>query len=257
MPPRNINIGIFIPVYHREKFVQDSLNSIGSTLILNEKYILRTSIWIGVNGASEDLSSYLLDFCKKDQRAGSRNVLFHPKNIGKPSSVNTLVNIADGQAPLDYVVSYDSDMVVTDPGWLLKLVEIYEEFPVAWGNARIGALCPAQAVGNCHVLDKDPFTYKFGNYTLVGRAGNQGVAGGVLFTSMHVWKAVGGYYAHRIYASDDGHFMLSCSKLGLMCLVVQEVSLIHPVEIDPQYASWKVRACHDQLFPHELNGFWK
>jgi glycosyltransferase involved in cell wall biosynthesis len=221
-------------------------------------YQLNIFIVVGINGCRPE-SLEELQKCRGllTAKGFSYSQFLHPRNLGKPESINTLVKTACNQISLDYIVSYDSDMVVTDPEWLLKFVEIYERYRPEWGHSKLGALSGNQKEKCCHVLDKDPFTITFGNYHLVSRAGNEGVAGGVLFIPRHIWDVVGGYHAHRIYASDDGHFMLACAQLGLICPVVQEVSFIHPHETDTAYLDWKVRACQDQLLPHEQAGFWK
>lgn len=164
--------------------------------------------------------------------------------------VSTIAN----ETHLDYVLSYDSDMVVEDELWLAKYVDAFEQF-LYWSD--LGALAAQQSGECCHIMDKDPIRYKSQDFNYVTRAGNEGVAGGALLTPYHVWRTIGGYHAHRIYASDDGHYALSCAQRGLLMCIVNEVVLRHPENDDPAYSAWKHRAVADKLSEDERLGFYK
>lgn len=251
---RENNIGIFIPVYHRDDKVRACINSL---LDMEKVEGLHTRVMIGINGASYILRDWLINDIrdKANERWSSYETCDFCGNIGKPEAINKLVKLATTDRRLDYVVSCDSDMVAKDPRWLAKLVEAFELFP-EWKD--LGCLSTEQSGERCHVLDKDPFTYRSldGRYTYVTRAGNEGVAGGCLITPYHVWRTLGGYHAHRLYASDDGHFALSCAQHNLLMCVVNEVVLEHPRGDDPGYSSWKHRALSDTLKDEEKKGYY-
>jgi len=259
-------VGVIVPVYHREEKVKASIESLLRTNTLCEIHgiLNRVSmhVMVGVNGASESLKKFLIKppgierfrYGNGDYRAG-----FSPNNQGKPKMVNGLVRELASRVKLDYVLSFDSDLVAEDPDWLLSMIEAFRVFP-QWED--LGALSTNQTGACCHVLDKDPINFGSnwngrGYYSYTTRAGNEGVAGGALMTPYHLWRAIGGYTAHRIYASDDGHYALECARRDLLMCVVNEVGLFHPPGDDQEYIEWKRRAITDGLSEEEAEGPWK
>ncbi len=249
-----LRTGIFVPVYYREDKVRRSIDSLIQTKTENDRYDHTVFIWIGVNGASESLRSYLHDIILQSNKKFKIRT-YTPsdnRNIGKPKIVNEMVDRACKEINIDWVVSFDSDIVVNDKDWLLKLVDAYYRYE---GALPLGAVCADQVVGNCHILDKDPIAYKAGVYNIVTRAGNEGVAGGVLATPIEVWNKLGGYHAHRIYGSDDGHYALACAQVGMTMGVVREATVTHPTEEDQDYNTWKKKAIQDTLSEEEKKGY--
>jgi len=245
-------VGIFVPVYHRDNKTKKSISSLLETEARDTSIEIELSIYIGINGASQELLSYIEEKKQEFLNKGMRYEVFKSKtNIGKPKIVNIMVECLATE--IDYVISYDSDMIVTDPYWVLKFVKIFESYK---GDKKIGALCSQQSGNCCHVLDKDPFIYTAGDFTLITRAGNEGVAGGVLVTPFSIWESLGGYMAHRVYASDDAHYALSCANNNLLMAVVKEIEVYHPFEDDSGYVDWKARAARDLLMPEELGGYF-
>jgi hypothetical protein len=252
-----VGVGIFIPVYHRGDLVRASLDSLHTTLIVSSTYSLNVVVSVGINGADESLRGYLVDLNNIYGAKEITYVLYDPKkNIGKPACVNRMVDLLRRKVKLDYIVSYDSDMVVTEHDWLLKLVEIFEEYVPEAGQPKIGALCPNQSDNCCHVLGEDSPFVRYKDYRLVCLPRNEGVAGGVVVTTPMVWDLVHGYQSFRLHGADDAFFVLDCFKKGLVCPVVLDVSVRHPPEDDLRYVDWKVRACRDKLEPHEMRGYW-
>lgn len=247
-----MNIGIFIPVYHREKLVIECINSLLKTKSAKRDQLI---FYVGINGAESSLRSYLNEVKKEFDIKGYRYVVYDPLiNMGKPKMVNTLVKAYTKCSPsnkLDYIVSLDSDMVVLDQDWLIKILSFFQEFK----EKPLGAICPNQKGNCCHVLDKDPIVYQAAGMTLITRAGNEGVAGGVLVTPYPIWDKLGGYEAHRIYASDDGHYALACSNNELIMGCLKEVSFFHPGEEDEGYINWKRKATSDKLIKKEEKGY--
>jgi hypothetical protein len=150
------------------------------------------------------------------------------------------------------IISYDSDIIVTDPDWILKFVKIFENYK---GEKKIGALCAQQTGNCCHVLDKDPYEIKVGKFSLVGRQGNEGSAGGMLIIQRSIWEMLNGYRAFSKYGSDDGHMALDLANNNLIMPVVLEIEVFHPFEENPGYIDWKVRAIKGKLTQEEEIGF--
>jgi hypothetical protein len=243
------SVGIYVPIYHRNDYVMRSL----STLIETDISDLNVSFNFGINGADSHLRSFLVDIYNELHTRGIMIRVTSPAvNIGKPKIINELVEVTIPKP--QYIVSYDSDIVVTDKLWLKKVLEV---FTLYQGDTPLGAVCPQQTGNCCHVLDKDPIEYVAGPYPLASRAGNEGVAGGVLVTPYKVWQQLGGYEAHRVYASDDGHYALSCANNNLLMAVALNISVEHPHEKDPKYSDWKQRAARDLLADDEKKGFYR
>jgi glycosyltransferase involved in cell wall biosynthesis len=243
-----MKIIIIIPVYYREKFLEESLKSLLNTDISG----VSVSVCLGINGQTVSLMKIIDGLGKEFVNRGFEYSVYNPgKNIGKPRITNEISKMNYGY---EYLVSMDSDIVITKIDWLLNLLYTFNHFSY---SSPLGALCANQTGKNCHVLDIDPISIQAGKFTVITRVGNQGVAGGLLCTPAKVWASIGGFHAHRIYASDDGHYANSCSMNGLVMGMVKEIEVYHPHETDAAYLDWKVRACQDRLLPHELKGHWE
>ena len=264
---RTYSVGIFVPVYHRDDKVKASIESLLRTKVLGFSsggmpWCVQMHVMVGINGASDELRNFLVSppgAKKMIYSFGDYRIYAPSRNLGKPKIVNDMVKDMAYRTHLDYVISFDSDMVIEDDGWLLKMVEAFGAFP-KW--ADLGALSTNQTGACCHVLEPDPIRFEsnwtgHGYYSYTTRAGNEGVAGGTLMVPYHIWRAIGGYTAHRIYASDDGHFALECARRDLLMCVVNEVGLFHPPGDDQSYIEWKRRACTNSLSEEEAEGPWK
>jgi len=248
-------VGLFIPVYHRDSKVRACLESLKS---MRQSFELDVHVMVGINGASLELREWLSSMRPSIDNPypwDSYEVYDYGENLGKPKMVNRLVEAMASKRKIDYVISCDSDMVAHNPTWVYEFVHAFECFPI-WKD--LGCLATQQTGECCHVLDKDPihYTSPCGRYTYTTTAGNDGVAGGCIITPYYVWRTIGGYFANRLYASDDGHYVLSCAQRGLVMAVVNEVSLEHPGGDDPAYRAWKLRAVTDSLTPEEMKGFY-
>ena len=252
---KTIHVAVCIPIYHRDQKVVDCCTESLDIRTKSEAYQLDVTIAIGVNGASESLKTYLEGLKEPLEARGYHYCLYQPPfNLGKPKMVNRLVEDVVAGGPVDYVVSMDSDMVVKDHDWLLKFVEILEN---AHLDMSIGALSANQTGECCHLLDEDPVIRTYKKYHLIGRIGNNGIAGGLLVVPYTVWEKIGGYRSHRKYASDDGHLCLDCANNELIVCMVKEIYAYHPKEDDTGYIEWKQRAVRDQLSGDEKIGYYK
>jgi len=245
-------VGLFIPVYHRD----DKVRACFESLLKTDKTCVEWHVAVGFNGGSDELRYYLeMEVPRRDYPWDGYEFVSYNTNIGKPEMVNRLVKRMANCVLLDYVLSYDSDMIAEDPRWLLNFVEAFEDNP-KWADT--GALA-AQQMGNCcHVLN-DKVIHTRGNrhYTYISVPNNEGIAGGAILTPYHVWRTLGGYLANRIYGADDAHYALALHQHNLLMSVVDEVKLIHPHGDDQAYSQWKLRAVKDALSADELKGHYR
>ena len=58
-------------------------------------------------------------------------------------------------------------------------------------------------------------------------------------TDKDTWNSIGGYKAHRLYASDDGHYHGDCHKLNKLAGYIDEIYFFHPYEFNDDYRVWK------------------
>lgn len=256
-------VGICIPIYYREEKVKDSLESILNTDLSGSYYKISAQLHFGINGCSEEFHFWLYsDLIPRAQAKGFTCSLYDKwgTNLGKPEAVNRMVaHMETGGAP-KYIVSFDSDIVVTQNNWLYKLIEAYESYN---GIDRIGALCPNQTEECCHTLEH-PKIHDWGsrdkavhNHSVRYAPGNHGVAGGVLFTPYRIWSGNKGYKAHRKYASDDGHYAQSLWLHGQYYMaVLDSVSVRHPGGDDVAYSNWKRQIIEKNLDNKDIKDFF-
>lgn len=243
-------VGIFIPVYHREEMVKKCLDSLTTTLF----HKIDPFLCIGLNGAKSDFrESYLATYVKEHygKTFDYIKVFDVGKNIGKPSMVNFM---SSRYNDFNFLVSIDSDMVTINPRWLVDMLKIFHMYR---GNKPIGSLCVNQAGNNVHTVKgfTDHLSMKVEEFTLWMTPKNYGVGGGVLMTPRDVWNHIGGYRAHNIYGSDDGHYNLDCASRGKISAYVDEIKFYHPSEESDDYSKWKLRAAKNQLAEDEERGY--
>jgi hypothetical protein len=242
---------MILPIYFREEDTNNCLDSLGKTGIQG----LSLSIVLAVNGTTE---SQLTQIKERVSSKGlipgaSTKITMFPGNPGKGVSVNKVVEEESKVNKFDFILSLDSDMVVTDSNWLVNLIS---DFHIASKYHNLGALACDQSGQCCHVPDS-PVTYSYKGRDFVGSRKNQGQAGGCLLIKAEVWYLLKGYRAFRVYGSDDGHLMADMSTKGLVCLIAKGVSLYHPFQKNMEYCDWKKRACIDALSDKEKGGFFK
>lgn len=220
---------------------------------------LDLSVVFAVNGADDELLQYIegvtclrLPGVPNGAHADRHLMLTNP---GKGASVNEVVRkeLAKGGALPSFILSMDSDLVSHNPKWLHNLLDGYYR---ASRMRRIGAVVSDQTVNCCHV-PLNPISVGMGEMEIVFAEGNNGIAGGCLLTPLSVWLELGGYKAHRVYGSDDGHYMQSLHEAGYKSCIVKSCSLAHPHPRDVAYQDWKVRACRDQLADSETRGYFE
>lgn len=247
-------VGLFIPVYHREAKVRACLEALAK---MQQDPIDEIHVRIGFNGGPTSLLAYLENGVPKGWYESY--AVYNPMaNVGKGTIVNKMVeDLAEYGRP-DYVISLDSDIVVQHPHWVENFISMFEMCP-RWKD--LGGVAAQQEGECCHVLTNNPKTLPSFlpgcTYTVV--PDNEGVAGGAILTPYRVWRTLGGYRAHRIYASDDADFMFACAQHKLIVPVVSDraVTVLHPTGDDTDYREWKLRAARDKLSPDEVPGFYE
>ncbi len=250
-----LRVGICIPVYYREEKVRRSLESLLSTRTRYDDRRLNVIIRVADNGSTDSLRTYLYDrdlVKRAEARGFDYAVALGGKNRGKPQAVNNLVKHILFSYPLSYVVSYDSDIVIDDPDWLNKAIDVFENWT---DESPLGALCPNQKEYCCHILGEPLRRYTVKGHELVSPAHNSGIAGGVLITTSVMWEYFGGYRAHRLFASDDGDLTAECDRRDIIMAVTKDISVIHPHADGEGYMDWKRRASQDRLQPEEQQGY--
>jgi hypothetical protein len=250
----NTVVGLFIPVYHREAKVRACFDAL---VRMHQDRRVDLHVRVGFNGGSPTLFEYINDGVPMGW-CDSYAVCNPGGNTGKGAIVNRMVSELADFVRVDYVISLDSDIIVRAPYWVERFVDAFLTCP-RWKD--LGGLSAQQDGECCHVLTNNPETFdsamKVYNYTVVPE--NEGVAGGAILTPYHVWRTLGGYRAHRIYASDDADYMLACAQHNLLIPVVNNdvVTVFHPPGDDPEYRGWKLRAAREKLSLDETNGFYE
>ena len=252
-------IGIFIPVYFREDLAIKSLESL---LKSNFKF-LEVFLSVGINGANKKFRDFLKDYVINNsmQFKGKKFTyidVFDPNvNFGKPKIINAMAK--KNEHVFDFLVSMDSDIQITDPDWLLKLVHVHNKYMKKIEDGRpLAALCANQEGHSVHQVNKlGKVSLKLDDYTLVTTRTNQGVAGGILMASKHMWKHIGGYRASNIYGSDDGSYAIDSNNMNFLMAYVEEIKCFHPTDENINYAEWKLRSVNGELSDDEKNGFFE
>jgi len=244
-------VAVIIPIYHRES---DTIKCIDSfkNLVHGGNEII---IYLAINGASEGLMKYLVETTKDIINSNiSVSVRTEDVNLGKPKVVNYHAERAIRDNDVDFIISMDSDMVPEDNAWILKFIDSWNSLMLS-SSIRVGAICGNQSGQNCHVpLEAQVFTASERQYT--SATGNNGIAGGVLFTSSQMWESVGGYHAHRVYGSDDGHFCLAMQQRNFRVVISNDNTFYHPFPDDAGYVKWKQKAIQDNLSEEEKKGYY-
>jgi glycosyltransferase involved in cell wall biosynthesis len=244
-----------LPIYHRN---EETIASLTSWKITDLKGI-DLHMCLAVNGADDELMGFLDRYCVGEVEGLPKgmtenpSLYYHPDNPGKGVSVNNAVlaeekRTSEIRGKVDFILSFDSDLIISDPSWLQILIRDYRRANDFYPTVAISS----DQTGNCCHVPEEP-EHKEG---LIFAKENQGIAGGCLLVSHFFWKKVKGYKAHRVYGSDDGHFMLDAHNDGNKVCISETCSLFHPFPSDADYQSWKVRACRDELGEEEKGGFY-
>lgn len=255
------SVGVCVPIYYREDKAAKSIESLLSTSFQDEIYKLAIQLHFGVNGSTPEFHRWLYaDAIPRAQNRGFE-VSFYDKwgkNLGKPKAVNEMVTHMERGCPPEYIVSFDSDIIILNSSWLLELVNAFESYE---GPFRLGALCPEQLEACCHCLS-NPKKYSWKiekpsrKYSIRYAEGNHGIAGGVLFTSYQLWKSLGGYAAHRRYAADDGHYAQALWVQGKYYMaILDQVQIIHPGGDAALYNAWKRDIIKNDLKDQDIQDF--
>jgi hypothetical protein len=241
-------IGIFISVYHNIDKFKNCMDSLLSSDLSNHD----VAIFVGFNGGYEDAADYILEV---NESLKSTPIIFHTvlpsANIGKGKLINLMSNYCEN---LDYLVSVDGDIEFTCVNWLDLFIESYDVIE----DHRVAALAPNQLGHHCHLFNSDFKIENLSNgFHFAYNKGNCGTAGGLFFIPIAVWKELGGYKGHRVYASDDGNLCYDANLKGYRVGVIPEIEVFHPFETDQKYIDWKLRCARNQLKDEEKNGYFE
>ena len=244
------NVVICLPVYHQDHKVKDCLESLFNNTQADDVSI---TVAIGINGANDELVDAINKYTSWPSAHSNINKVIiedFGKNLGKGACVNRLVQIA-ATSETNYVVSMDSDLIVKGATWLSTLINAH---CVSSRYEKVGGISADQEVSSCH-LEKGYGVLVYDSITFRKYDGNNGVAGGLLLIPYKVWNQFGGYKAHNLYGSDDGHFGQDCAVNGMSVLLCKDVVVIHPPETNADYAQWKQRSVKNELHLEEKTGY--
>ena len=241
------SVRICLPVYFHTQKVK---SCIASLLACTPSSEMLVEVCIGVNGADPELKSFLSTIDISGTGIDSLTVTYFGRNIGKGACVNSLAKSFEGSSS-GFIISMDSDIVVKDTNWLPGLIRAYR---VSHMYEIVGGIAADQEGQCCHV-DSGYAAITYDGVHFRKYDGNNGVAGGLLLIPSRVWESVGGYRAHNLYGSDDGHFGQDCACRGMSVLLCKSVVVFHPSEENPDYAQWKVRSVRNTLQDQEKQGF--
>lgn len=228
-------IGIFISVYHRIPEFKRCMDSILMSDLTNHD----VAIFVGFNGGYQDAEEYLIDVHHRFEKTPIKFHTIVPNaNIGKGKLVNLMSTYCSN---LDFLVSIDGDIEITCINWLDIMLESY--YSAKDNGIKIGALAPMFQEHDVHLFGQgcDVIKELSNKFHFVYREDNV-TAGPLFFIPIDAWKTIGGYEAHRIYASDDGHFCAAATKHGYKVGMIPEISVIHPFESNKDYINWKFQA---------------
>lgn len=230
---KNVKVLIAMPIYKRELLALNSIRSIAEKTSIDNIDVIFA---LGINEMNSELESYLTKYI--DNSHLHIVIEKFSTNLGKGGAINKLASLYD----FDYIISIDSDMICIDSNWLKNMIYIYETYNKTNKINKIGSLCTNQTGANCHAISyKDPnmIRTKINNFNIISHTSGSGVAGGVLMTDKDTWNSIGGYKAHRLYASDDGHYHGDCHKLNKLAGYIDEIYFFHPYEFNDDYRVWK------------------
>jgi len=241
-----------LPIYFQEEATIACLRSFRETSLTG----IELKVVLAVNGATPSLQAYLdsvVGGTQKDFPDKAEVVLRNfPGNPGKGFVVNQSVKEFESWNP-EFVLSYDSDLIIQEPSWLTTLVFSFDK---ASSLKRLGAVVSAQTVGDVH-RPVSPQIVKVSGTNLLFSSCNQGQAGSCLMTPLKVWKELGGYRTDRVYGGIDGDYMSKLHMHKYVSCIAQDCVLIHPHSTDVAYSHWKLRAAYGKLGENEKGGYYK
>jgi glycosyltransferase involved in cell wall biosynthesis len=205
-------IGIFVPVYFREKTVRVALKSLVKTMA-SDGY--KVEAVLVDNRSNDELRAYLLELAK---HKGVIAMLLD-SNVGKAKAITEAAKRYSG---FDWFISCDSDILHLTPGWPGILVDCYRNIP------RAGMVSVDYVRNANHPMPKQPLAMSIDvrGTRRVFHYGGQ-VAGGCFATAKEVWCAVG-YRNQGVYGGVDGIFRQNVAdSLKRKCGYVEGVMAEH------------------------------
>lgn len=216
-------------------------------------------LYLTDNNSKDGSKEFLTEFSKKpDTRFTSCQIFLNEINSGKSKAVNEMSKIALQSANSTLLFLLDSDISICHPEMLAIASEIAEltsdkvSSLVCWqtGNSLFARKF---SWTNSIKANIPPFSY------FVPKEGfGVGIAGGAMFMWDKNWKNIGGFRENMgnngksaIYGAADGCLLFdSFSITNKPIMVIKELEVYHPPEIDIKYQEWK-KQLHKE---HIING---
>lgn len=221
-------INIFIPVYHRDKTVKQSISRILETMAsdgFDVKAILVD------NRSSGELRSWL---CEVAEGRSDVEVMLLSKNYGKAAAINAASRAFND---FDFFMSCDSDILPQKSGWAGILAECFSECHGAGmmstdyinnGNSPM----PKQPKDIILRVASGKWRFRYGGP----------VAGGCFLTSKSIWQEIG-YRASGVYGGVDGVFRQNVADVLMRkCGYIENLFVEHMDDRKENegYHKWKI-----------------
>lgn len=244
---------LFAPTDGQYARMKRSIRSMGAQLRAGPHVALRAAFggWVSSERRWRKLTSLIRrelgDARLCTSELGGCVALRYDANVGKAHIVNDLVRRV-GAAPYDRLLLADSDIVFTPdavPRLWHRLEMAALHATVARANKPFGIVALDQREASCHLYPLMPSErrYKCGAHQerMVWSDTAAGVAGGCLYVAMAAWRAVGGYGVTGPYVGDDADLRARITGAGYAFVLSTTIAVVHPPDLDAEYAAWKVR----------------
>ena len=243
------NITILSCNYNANDRLQPAIESWAQSAgFMQNANVGKVSLYITDNNSKDGSKDYLTNLSKNpDPRFDSCKIFLNDVNCGKAKAVNEMAKIALQDANSTLLMLIDSDIRICQPEMLAIACEI------GWVTKDKVSAMVCWQTGNS--LFKRHFQWtktvkenlpEF-NYFVPNEGFGSGIAGGAMFLWNQDWINVGGFRENMgkdkkpsIYGSNDGCLLFDAfSRTNRPIMVIKELEVYHPPEVDLKYQAWK------------------
>lgn len=245
---------IFVPDNIRLEQNEKSIVSIGNYI---KKYPCEITFVFGGWAYNNNLWESIKNIINENiPKKNLKEIRRFDRNYGKAYVVNSLYK---NNTNFNYLLTCDSDIIFSleCPNMFQRLEDIAKQSQQHTGK-KFGFISLDQREGCCHIHSLFNRKYyiknRYSENEMVSYPHNaRGIAGGCLFISKELWDRVNGYNILGVYAGEDGGFLLDTHKAGYSYQVSNDVFIIHPHQIDKEYAETKLHIIHNKNLNHPNN----
>lgn len=188
-------------------------------------------------------------------------VIRRKKNGGYAENANTGLRYAIKHMQFDYVVMLNNDIIITDRGWLRKLIELAESDD-GIGLVGCNLIYPnGKTQGNVirftdrfslHILGKSESDYR--RYSMTREA--QVISGAVQVIKRKTIEAVGLMDTNFINGYDDEDYCLRIRKTGLKLIYDGKVRVVHLQNMTLKSTNSRVSTPSKRVYNNSRNQFY-